>query len=540
MSDYTASLPAPAQREEPPAEPLSDRGLAAIPSGKSRSASSEAATYTVAVYAGQGVLFVAGVIQKGLLGPVGTGFWSLMQTFWTLLTIASLGVYQGTARQIPAHRGRGDYESSAEVADTGGSFSLVAIGVAGTLLAIVAVVFGGSWAPEIRWGLVITGLTAPLRLLCDYHESLMQATKRWNVSAVLELVKGVATLTLTTVAVIWLGFYGMFVGLFLMIGIEFGMWRQFRLISWRRPAFHWSIQWGRVRELLSYGLPILIHGQIWYLFLAIDNLIVASFLDVRQLGFYALAVSVTNYILYLPKSIGATLFPRMTERFSSSGEVGSVRHFAVDTQRLLAFLLVPLFMGAAFYLLPVLIRQGLPDFVPAIPVVHIMVAASFFISLVNMPIKLLITTGLRWQLTGLMALCLGVNAVANYLAVAVFDWGLSGAAGATAFSYFVTFAVMTAFSLSRSMTRRATAGQIFELLAVFVYTTGALWGIEALFGAGNGPPLHDVGVALLKLTVFTLAMVPWMALAEKRYGALTTIKDLSASATRALRARFAR
>jgi O-antigen/teichoic acid export membrane protein len=217
-----------------------------------------------------------------------------------------------------------------------------------------------------------------------------------------------------------------------------------------------------------------------------------------------------------------------------------VRHFATDTQRILAYLLVPVFMGGAFYFLPVLIRQGLQDFVPAIPVVHIMVAASFFISLVNMPIKLLITTGLRWQLTGLMAGCLVINAVANYLAVAVFGWGLSGAAGATAFSYFVTFVIMTAFSLSRSMSARAAAGQILELLAVFVYASAALWGFEALFGPGNGPPLHDIGVAVLKFTAFTLAMVPWMALAEKRYGAITTITRLAGSATRALRAKLAR
>jgi O-antigen/teichoic acid export membrane protein len=539
MSDYTASLEAPSREDEPSAPPA-DRGLAGAPQGKERSLTSDAAMYTAAVYGGQALSFIAGIVQKGLLGPVGTGFWSLMQTFWTLLTIASLGVYQGTARQVPAHRGRGDFEAAAEVSDTGGSFSLVAMAIAGVTLALAAISLGGGWAPEIRWGLVITGLLAPLRFLADYHEALMQATKRWGVSAGIELLKATAGLTITTVAVLWVGFYGMFVGLFFILALEFAYWRQRGLISWRRRAFHWRIEWSRVRELLSYGVPILIQGQLWYLFLAVDNLIVASVLDVRSLGFYALAVSVTSYILYLPKSIGATLFPRMTERFASSGDAGSVRHYATDTQRLLAYLLVPLFMGAAFFLLPVLIRQGLPSFAPAIPVVHIMVAASFFISLVNMPVKLLITTGLRWQLAALMSCCLVVNAVANYLAVAVFDWGLEGAAWATAFSYFVTFIVMTGFSLTRSMNLRRVAGQILELLAVFAYTSGALWAIEALFGSGAGHPLHDVGVGALKLAVFVVAMIPWMALAERRYGAVSTIAGLVRSALSSVRARRSR
>jgi O-antigen/teichoic acid export membrane protein len=539
MTDYTAPLTATPPRDEHAAT-ARPPGLAAAPGVKERSVATDAAVYTTAVYAAQALLFVAGIVQKALLGPIGTGFWSLMQTFWTLLTIAPLGVYAGTSRQVPAHRGQGDYAAADDAANTGGSFSLLAMAVAGVGLVIVALVFGGGWAPEIQWGLVITGATAPLRFLSDYHENLIQATKRWNASAATEILKAIVMLTITTALVVWIGFYGMLVGLVAMSLLEFALWRQLKLISWRRPAFHWNINRARLRELLSFGLPIMITGQIYYLFLAVDNLIVAAFLDVRQLGFYALAVSVTNYILFLPKSIGAAIFPRMTERFAKSGDPDSIRHYATDTQRVLAYLLVPLFMGAAFFMLPVLIRQGLPAFAPAIPVVHIMVAASFFISLFNMPTKVLITMGLRWQLTGIMASMLVVNATANYLAVAVFDWGLEGAAVATAFSYFVNLVVMTAYSLTRSMSWRSTLAQIGSLLAVFVYSVGALWGIEALFGPGSGPPVHDVSIALLKFVAFTVVMVPWMALSEKRYGAISTITGLLGSATRTLRAKLAR
>ena len=60
---------------------------------------------------------------------------------------------------------------------------------------------------------------------------------------------------------------------------------------------------------MSFGFPIMLQGQIWLLFMSIDNLIVAGFISVKDLGYYALAVSVTGYVLHMPRSIGAALFP---------------------------------------------------------------------------------------------------------------------------------------------------------------------------------------------------------------------------------------
>ena len=134
-------------------------------------------------------------------------------------------------------------------------------------------------------------------------------------------------------------------------------------------------------------------------------------------------------------------------------------------------MLVPLFLGGAYFLLPVLIRQALPEFEPAIPVVHIMVAGSFLLAMLSMPTKMLTTAGYRWGVTLLGLLCLGINAGVNYLAVAVLDWGLEGAAVATVFSYVVAFLLMTGYALSKAFTRarggqahrRAAAGRDLRL-----------------------------------------------------------------------------
>jgi O-antigen/teichoic acid export membrane protein len=505
-----------------------------MPGGTARSAASDAAVFTLATYAAQALLFMAGLVQKGLLGPAGTGFWSLMQTFWVFLAIAPLGAMHGSTRQIPLRRGRSDYAAAGAVAATGSSFSLATIAIAGALLAAVAVALGGAWASELRYGLILLGLTAPLRLLCDCHEVIFQATKRFDVASLSILLSALITLTVGTVLVWQLGFYGMFLG---VTATNLGLlvfWSRKGLTGWRRPAFAWRIERGLVRELVMFGAPIMIQGQIWLLFLTVDNLIVAGFLGVEELGYYALAVSVTSYVLFLPRSIGAALFPRMSERFGQTDDIASIQHYATDVQRLLAYMLVPAFVAAAYFGVPVLVRQGLPAFEPAIDAIRILVAGTFVVALMNMPAKVLVTAGYRWPLVALMLACLAVNACANYLALGPLHHGIEGAAVATSASYFLTFVALTGYALGKALPGREVARHIGELVAIFAYVIGTLWAVEAVAGPDGSTLISDAAIAAAKLVAFLVVLAPWLVRAERRYGGLTTLWLLARAGARRL------
>ena len=182
------------------------------------------------------------------------------------------------------------------MADTAGTFTMVAMAVCGVGLALVSVAIGGDWAPEVRWGLVILGLTAPLRALADCHDFLIQATKRFDASAMGLLLRAVITVTIQTAFVYFFGFWGMFLGLLVGTVAVLWMWARLGLTGLHTPAFRWGIRAGTLREVLGVGFPIMIQGQSWQLFLAIDNLIVAAFINVTNLGYYALAVSVTKWL----------------------------------------------------------------------------------------------------------------------------------------------------------------------------------------------------------------------------------------------------
>lgn len=528
------SAEAPVQEAlvEPDGAGVEAPGLAGSLDRNERSATSDATVIAGAAYIGQVLNFLAGLVQKGLLGPVGTGFWALMQSIWQLTKVVQAGAFDGTTRQIPFHRGRRDYAAAAAAADTGYSFSLFAMGAFGVCLIAFSLAFGAGWAPQMRWGLILLGATGPLRLLSDAHLELLFATRRFRPASSATILQAVTGLTLQTLFVWWWGFYGMFAGAVVASVGALALYARAGLTSFARPAFRCRIDRGRLRELIAYGLPFMVFGQIWLLFMGIDNLIVAGFLSVKELGYYALAISVTNYILQLPRSIGQAMFPRMAERFGETGEVASFARYATDAQRLLAYMIVPVFVAGAFYAFPVLIRHALPDFRPAIAVVHVMVAGSFVMALCNLPIKAMLTAGKRLALILLVGGCLGVNAAANYVAVAVLDEGIRGAAVATVFSYFVVFVATSGYALNMMIGRRTMVAHVSELVFVAGYVAAAMWAIEGVVGSGAGPLAGDVATACAKLALFMVTLTPWLVLAQRRVQGLTRLRTMGLKVVR--------
>jgi len=313
------------------------------------------------------------------------------------------------------------------------------------------------------------------------------------------------------------------------------------LAGFRRPAFRFRFERSRLRTLFPIGVPIMALSQIWLLFMAVDTLLVARLLNATSLGYYAVATSVTSYIVLMPKSIATALFSRMQERYAPKEDAGEIRRYATDVQAILALLILPALVGAAFFLVPMLVRQALPAFIPGIPALRILAAGSFLIALVYMPTEVLVTTGRRWGVTSLLFTGLVINALANYVAMGVLGEGLRGAAAATAFSYFVVMVTSIAYSVYALYGAAVLWRHLAVVLGAFAYTIGSLWAVELAFRVQNNVAVgEDVGVALAKLAAFGTLMAPWFVVVERRYGALTIVRSLLDSSVHSLRARFGR
>jgi hypothetical protein len=101
------------------------------------------------------------------------------------------------------------------------------------------------------------------------------------------------------------------------------------------------------------------------------------------------------------------------------------------------------------------------------------------------------------------------------------------------------FLIVTTYALSKAYKPREVALHVIELFAVFLYVIGVIWGLETLLGPGGGSLLHDAAIGVAKLAVCLVALLPWAYLAQRRYGALSTIGGLLRSAARRVKARRA-
>jgi hypothetical protein len=113
------------------------------------------------------------------------------------------------------------------------------------------------------------------------------------------------------------------------------------------------------------------------------------------------------------------------------------------------------------------------------------------------------------------------------------DEGIKGAAFATALSYFVLLVATTVYGLRSTLSPARLARHLALILGAFAYVIGILWAIELPFEpSATVGAAEDVGIALAQLVIFLVAIAPLLALAQRRFGALTIAWSLLASAAR--------
>lgn len=533
MSGHASLVPGPQRspHDPPLARPAESQplGLAGDAEVGGAHATSEIAVLGAGFYSAQLLVFVAGFAQKGLLGPAGTGYWALMATLWPFMSLTSAGALRALERTVPAERARREFSSAAAAANTGATFTLLAIGLMGAAMAVFAVIAGGAWAPELRWGIVLLGVTAPLRIAVDIHQILLRATRRFGAISTGFMANALTTLTLQTCAVAAIGFYGMFVGVVAAAITTLVLWRCMGLTGRGRPAFRLSLRRDMLRGLVRVGMPILIYSQVWLLFTAVDTLVVAAALSVGALGAYALAVSVNTYILFLPKVVSSVLFTRTQEMVGVTNDVRTLGPLGVAVPRVLGGIFVPGALTCAFFLLPLLVRFALPSFDQAIPAIRVMVGGAFFLALIDLPVTIGVSGARAWRMSALMIACLALNAGLNVCATVILHWGVIGAALATSLSYYMLFVAVTMYGLGQATGARAAARQVRALTANGLYVLGALWLTHLVMPSPHGLVLAGL-TSCASIGVVALCVAPVAVAVERQYDPAHRLRGLLGAA----------
>jgi O-antigen/teichoic acid export membrane protein len=133
--------------------------------------------------------------------------------------------------------------------------------------------------------------------------------------------------------------------------------------------------WSEIKTLSMVGLPMLISGLIFTWLAAADRTIIATFMTVEDLGYFALAGIAMNALKVFPDSINQLLYPRIAHAYGKNGSSRCLRRFIWIGLFLNLVVMLPVAL-VGWFALPYLVERFLPAYAPGIPAAQITLIGS--------------------------------------------------------------------------------------------------------------------------------------------------------------------
>ncbi len=372
-----------------------------------------------------------GVVTARLLGPHDRGLFQLL-TFLPL-TLANFGKLGIPQANVYFMRRRG--ASASDVA----SNSLVFAVVLGGLLALVCWV-GRDWllanvlksAPAVTLAPVLALM--PFVLLQAYLQGVVQAQERFREYGLQQLAPTVLGLVGMVIVLVWLraGLIGAVLTHTAIVALV-TVWLAVR-VHRRAPL---RLGWNRelAGGMLTFGGKSYLQTLAATLSFRIDHYLIAYLLDPTQVGFYAVAANLTNFLLRIPDATGTVLFPKLagsSEREAHAATARVCRYTLWITATLAIGYLV--FGGVAIRLL-----YG-ERFAASVEPMRLMLPGVLMIAL-----YLILTrnfTSRNRQQVNIVAAVAALAINVGLAWVLIPRWGISGAAVSTGVAYAVASLIL--------------------------------------------------------------------------------------------------
>ena len=447
---------------------------------------------------------IAGFWIARLLGPEDFGVWNAVSLVLAYGAYLELGVLSAMGRDLPFCLGQGDIEKAATI--EGAARRTIIFGAIVAALFVIAFSLLPIHSSKMAFGLQAMAAVLILQQVYTYHRILLRSYNQFRELSRQQVLFALINAGLAVVFVVFFGLDGRLIAailaqaLIVLYALRKNPWRPI-------PQFDSSFTW----SLIRVGLPILISGFVLSLLATIDRLMVITFLGEKQLGYFGLALLLTNLVSLVPAMASQVLFPRITNPYGSSGKnVEALRSFILTPPKILSTLL-PVLIGSLYFSLPLVIRVLLPAYIPGITAARIVIVGIFFFGILGSTDNFLVTTGKLKQYAFFGCVALLLNIVLDYLFIRL-GYGINGIAfGGTLITYFFYSCIVIGYALSHFTKLRGDWARYFlRIWLPFIYMLVLLWFVDM---AVNHMVPSDSNIELLyssfaKLLFYILCCVP--------------------------------
>lgn len=310
--------------------------------------------------------------------------------------IALAGLNTGLPRQVSFYRAKRKFEQTSIYIFSAYKISIISGVVFGFILYLNADFFADTLfrTPELEPLFKIFSLGVPLFVLLEINTSILKGLKRmfqfslyhdilrFGFILVLVLVFGLAKSSFLLTSASYLISYLLIVIITLVI-----------LISNTDIIKFYRLRWTKFdRDLLFFSMPLLLSGIFWMLLSRTDTIIIGIFLDQHYVGLYNAAIPIGQMILMIRQAFSPIILPLLTELLSKNqkDDLSLMYYLSAKWTTILS---IPIFISMLF--MPQFFIRLIfgSNFIPAAPILQIVILGYFLHTIVGPTSNLLIILG---------------------------------------------------------------------------------------------------------------------------------------------------
>jgi O-antigen/teichoic acid export membrane protein len=478
--------------------------------------------YSLVLYTTEFLGMIRFFVMARFLGPYLYGTWSALSVLLNYLNFVHLGAMDGMSKEIPYHRGKGDL-NTVKIIKGSGITIITSMGILTlALISIASFMLKCKYPPVVITGLRVVAVLAFLQVIYLFYDFTLAADNNFTLKSRTALVFTLINVPLTILLVILMNINGLFIAL--LITYTFRI--LYLLWHYRIDFAITGIYFKTILNLIKIGFPLLLRGLTNMLFVTADRLMILAFLPSAstQLGYYGIAIIASRFISYFPMAVSQVMFPRLLEKYGERDNIEDIKPYLFKPLLIMAYS-TPLLIGGLLFILPLLVRHVIPEYVAGIYAVKILVLGSFFATLHWGMISFITALNKQGKALVFNILSIFVAVILNYIFINR-GMGINGVALATAFSFFFLCTCQLVYGMVHCS--KGIYNLIIELIRLyipFIYLLIIFLLLDHIWLLDNPNFMQDAYYVLTRLCLFGIFSLPLLYYMNRETGIIRILLE---------------
>ena len=447
-------------------------------------------------------------VMARYLGPDGLGLFSMaFMIIGIVEIIAGFGIGEALVKYVAEYR-------ECERVSSLTSSAFITISVFGIITSVALFFSSNLFAdifdmPYLSILLKIYAIAFPFSLIYGIILGFLRGLRKMKYFAFLRILD--ASLALAFIlAFLAAGFWveGAMLGILFEIIVIFvvGM-----LIMKKFMRFSLSDYQGNTKMLASFGSRIIganIVGQIYY---NIDTLMIGYFLTSTEVGYYAVAISLSRFFWLVPRAIATVAYPAISE-YWANGNRQAVNKLVDKSTKYSACILIFAGMSIVFFAKDIITFLFTPEFLPAVLPLAILITGTVTSGILRSVGEIFASVGkvnlvLKISIIGAVG-----DIILNMILIPIY--GIIGAATATAASQVLNVGI-TIYFLRKALVIKLDTPWFIKMVMLISLLAVLFYGLSIL---------NHYFSATIALFLYTIAIIKYFLTKEDKAYFVSIVK----------------